>query len=86
MPSLNCKTPLVLAVAEAVEQMAAKPHVSGLGMSSPQTHLTMNLAGRQNKAEMSKMIGINIASPANQDILKLLQVHKSPAAMLRMYH
>lgn len=76
---------VVPAVAEAVEKMAAKPHVSGLGMSGPQTHLTMNLAGRQ-KAEISKMIEIKIASPANQDILKLLQVHKSPAAMLRMYH
>ena len=43
-----------------------------LGLSGPQTHLTMNLAGGRKKAEVSVMIEIEITSPADEDILKHL--------------
>lgn len=45
-----------------------------LGLSSPKTHLTMNLAGGQ-KAEVSEMLEIEIASPTNEDIVTNLQLH-----------
>jgi len=35
----------------------------------------MNLAGGQKKAEVSKMIEIDIVSPTDEDIVKNLQVH-----------
>ena len=46
-----------------------------LRLFGPQTHLTMNLAGGQKEAEVSKMIEIEVKSPADEDILKNLQVH-----------
>lgn len=56
--------------------LLSKKAVKQLGLSGPQTHLTMNLAGGQKaKAEVSEMIEIEVASPTNADILKNLQVH-----------
>ena len=46
-----------------------------LRLSGPQAHLTMNLAGGQKEAEVSEMIEIKVKSPADEDILKNLQVH-----------
>ena len=54
-----------------LSKMAAKQ----LGLSSPQAHLTMNLAGGQKKAEVSEMIEIEIASPTDEVIVKNLEVH-----------
>ena len=58
------------------------------GISSPQTHLTMTLAGGQKRAEISEMIEIENASPADEDILKPVKAYtsESPTATLRMYH
>lgn len=44
-------------------------------ISSPQTHLTMTLAGRQKRAEISEMIEIENASPADEDILKPVKAY-----------
>lgn len=49
--------------------------VKQVGLSSPQTHLTMNFARGQKKAEVSERIEIEIASPTDEHILKNLQVH-----------
>ncbi|PFX23288.1 hypothetical protein AWC38_SpisGene12174 [Stylophora pistillata] len=46
-----------------------------LGISGPQTHLTMNLAGGRKKAEISEIIEIKIGSSTDEDILKPLQVY-----------
>ena len=46
-----------------------------LGLSGPQTHLTMNLAGGQKRAEASEVLNIEIESPADKDIRKTLQVY-----------
>ena len=54
--------------------LLAKRAAKQRGLSGPQMHLTMNLAGGQKKVEVSKMIHVVTASPANEDILKNLQV------------
>ena len=46
-----------------------------LGLSGPQTHLTMNLAGGQKKAEVSEVLEIVVALPADEDIRKKVQVY-----------
>ena len=46
-----------------------------LGLSGPQTHLTMNLAGGQQRGEVSEVMEIVIESPVDEDIRKNLRVH-----------
>ncbi|XP_068738909.1 uncharacterized protein [Montipora capricornis] len=46
-----------------------------LGLSGSATHLTMNLAGGKKKSEASQIIDITVASPADEDIKKTLQVY-----------
>ncbi|XP_068707535.1 uncharacterized protein [Montipora foliosa] len=46
-----------------------------LGLSGSETHLTMNLAGGKKKSEASQIIDITVASPADEDIKKTLQVY-----------
>ena len=46
-----------------------------LGLSGPQTHLTMNLAGGQQRGEVSEVLEIVIESPVDEDIRENLQVH-----------
>ena len=55
--------------------LLSKRAAKQLGLSGPQKHLTMNLAGRQKKTEVSEMLEIEIASPTDEDIVKNLQVH-----------
>ena len=55
--------------------LLSKKAAKQLGLSGPQTHLTMNLAGGQKKAEVSEMMQIDIVSPTDEDIVKSLQVH-----------
>ena len=55
--------------------LLSKKAAKQLGLSGPQTHLTMSLAGGQKKAEVSEMIEIDIVSPIDEDIVKNLQVH-----------
>ena len=54
--------------------LLSKKVAKQLGLSGPQTHLTMNLAGGQKKAEVSEMIEIDIVLPTDEDIVKILQV------------
>ena len=44
-------------------------------LSGPQTHLTMNLAGGQQRGEVSEVLETVIESPVHEDIRKNLQVH-----------
>ena len=46
-----------------------------LGLSGPRTQLTMNLAGGQQRGEVSEVLEIVIESPVDEDIQKNLQVH-----------
>lgn len=46
--------------------LLSKGAVKQLGISGPQTHLMMNLAGGQNKGEVSEMINIDIVSPTDE--------------------
>ena len=55
--------------------LLSKKVAKQLGLSGPQTNLTMNLPRAQKKAEVSEMIEINIVSPTDDDIVKNLQVH-----------
>ena len=55
--------------------LLSKRATKQLGLSGPQTHLTMNLAEGQKKGEVSKMIDIEITSSTDEGIVKNLQVH-----------
>ena len=46
-----------------------------LGLSGPRTHLTMILAGGQQRGEVSEVLEIVIESPVDEDIRKNLLVH-----------
>jgi len=71
----NLNNILVILDTGSNTSLLSKRAAKQLGLSSPRTHLTMNLAEGQKKAEVSKMIDVEIASPADEDILKNLQVH-----------
>ena len=55
--------------------LVSKRAAKQLGLSGPQTHLTMNLAGGQQRGEVSEVLEIVIESPVDEDIRKNLQVH-----------
>ena len=55
--------------------LLSKKAAKQLVLSGPQTHLTMNLAGGQKRAEVSEIMQIDIVSPTDEDIVKNLQVH-----------
>ena len=63
--------------------LLSKKAAKQLGLSGPQTYLTMNLAGGQKKAEVCEMIDIDIVSPTDEDIVTQFE---SPVATPRMYH
>lgn len=46
----------------------SKRAVKLLGLSGPQTHLTMNLAGGQKRGEVFEVLEIVIESPVVEDI------------------
>ena len=55
--------------------LLSKSTTDKLGLSGPQTHLTMNLAGGASKSEVSKIVEITMISPIEKDIKKTLLVH-----------
>ena len=55
--------------------LLSKNAAKRLGLTGPQTHLTMNLAGGKKKSEVSEVIEITVTSPTEEDIKKILQVH-----------
>ena len=56
------------------KSLLSKNAAKRLGLTGPQTHLTMNLAGEK-KSEVSEVIEITVTSPTEEDIKKILQVH-----------
>ena len=55
--------------------LLSKSAAKQLGLSGPQTHLTMNLAGGSNRSETSEIIGITLVSPVDEHVKKPLVVH-----------
>ena len=55
--------------------LLSKSTAAKLGLSRPQTHLTMNLAGGASKSEVSEIVEITMISPIEKDIKKTLLVH-----------
>ena len=55
--------------------LLSKSAATKLGLSRPQTHLTMNLAGGAKKSEVSEVVEITMVSPIEEDVKKTLLVH-----------
>ena len=55
--------------------LLSKSAARKLGLSGPQTHLTMNLAGGAKKSEVSEIVEITMVSPIEEDVKKTLLVH-----------
>ncbi|KAK3696586.1 hypothetical protein QZH41_005861 [Actinostola sp. cb2023] len=55
--------------------LLSKKTVKQLGLSGPQTHLTMNLAGGETKSEVSDLLEITVTPVAEEGIKKSLHVY-----------
>jgi hypothetical protein len=55
--------------------LLSKSAATKLGLSGPQTHLSMNLAGGAKKSEVSEIVEITMISPIEEDVKKTLLVH-----------
>jgi hypothetical protein len=50
--------------------LLSKSAATKLGLSGPQTHLTMNLAGGAKKSKVSEIVEITMVSPVEEDVKK----------------
>ena len=71
----NLKTLIAMLDTGSNTSLLSKRAAKLLGLSGPQTHVTMNLAGGQQRGAVSEVLEIVIESPVDEDIRENLQVH-----------